>query len=579
MEEQDQTIWSGIKQTIDAYDTQQIEHNPSYAPSIRNVLDMIDYYWMSKYRDGDLDSSGLRKAFYNIVINPTEIAAKMIDLDTKDILVIAEDGQSYYPSWILGKELKLWMKNKKNVNGQTFGQLLNQMIMQFPKYGHLIVKKAKDTVHIVPIQNMYCNPEAKSFLDSDILIEKHPDCTAEFLRGQKKWNQDVVEKLISEFTNNGGVDIYEKYEATKEGNNYLVFPEGGNDEDILFESRINKGDLYKEIKWEDIPCRALGRGQVEKLFEAQIAKNQNENMLRGGYRWTSKHAWQTRDDNVAKNLISEIEDGDVLTVNSEITPISMEERNLGAINLGDNKWTDLIAKLSFSADSGLAGGDPKSGVTLGQTVLQTRMAGQYFDLKREDLGMFVKDILMDWTMPEFKKQKRDIHNLMLGEFDEDELTKLKDMVATSDNNASLISQIKKTGRIPNTQEMEVLKAINKEKINRKKELKIPKGFYEDIKYKIDIVITNEQIDIASRVTTLQTVLQIIGSNPTILKDPKTKKVFYKLLDMAGISPLDFKDEEPNMMDTIGQIQPQRGGSIAKIQQNNGVSASSQISTL
>jgi hypothetical protein len=302
-------------------------------------------------------------------------------------------------------------------------------------------------------------------------------------------------------------------------------------------------------------------------------------MLRGGYRWTSKHAWQTRDDNVAKNLISEIEDGDVLTVNSEITPISMEERNLGAINLGDNKWTDLIAKLSFSADSGLAGGDPKSGVTLGQTVLQTRMAGQYFDLKREDLGMFVKDILMDWTMPEFKKQKRDIHNLMLGEFDEDELTKLKDMVATSDNNASLISQIKKTGRIPNTQEMEVLKAINKEKINRKKELKIPKGFYEDIKYKIDIVITNEQIDIASRVTTLQTVLQIIGSNPTILKDPKTKKVFYKLLDMAGISPLDFKDEEPNMMDTIGQIQPQRGGSIAKIQQNNGVSASSQISTL
>lgn len=575
------TIWDGIKQTIDAYDNQQIDNNPSYAPSVRNVLDMIDCYWMSKYRDGDLDASGLRKAFYNIVVNPTEIAAKMIDLDTKDVIVIAEDGQSFYPSWILGKELKLWMKNKKNENGQTFGQLLNQMVLQFPKYGHLIVKKAKDTVHIVPIQNLYCNPEAKNFLDSEILIEKHPDCTAEFLRSQKKWNQDVVEKLISNFTDNGngeGIDVYEKYEATKDGNNYIIFPEGGNDEDILFESRINKGDLYKEIKWEDIPGRALGRGQVEKLFEAQIAKNQNENLLRGGYRWTSKHAWQTRDDNVAKNLISEIEDGDVLTVNSEITPISMEERNLGAITIGDSKWNDLIAKLSFSAEP-LSGETPKSGVTLGQTVLQTRMAGQYYDLKREDLGMFIKDILMEWIMPEFKKQKRDIHNLMLGEFDEDELTKLKDMVATSENNSSLLAQIKKTGRIPTSQEMEILKSINKEKLNRKKEIKIPKGFYDDIKYKIDIVITNEQIDIASRVTTLQTVLQIIGSNPTILKDPKTKKVFYNLLDMAGISPLDFKDEEPDMIDTIGQIQPQRGGSIAKIQQNNGVSATNQASII
>jgi hypothetical protein len=259
----------------------------------------------------------------------------------------------------------------------------------------------------------------------------------------------------------------------------------------------------------------------------------------------------------------------------------MEERNLAAINVGDAKWNDLIAKLSFSADNGLGGADPKSGVTLGQTVLQTKMAGQYFDLKREELGMFIKDILMEWIMPEFKKQNRNIHSLMLGEFDEDELTKLKDMVNVGDNNNSLLAQIKKTGRIPNSQEMEIFKAINKERNNKKKELKIPKGFYDNLKYKIDIVITNEQIDMASRMTTLQTVLQIIGGNPTILKDPRTKKVFYKLLDMAGISPLDFKEEEPSMSDMLSNanIQPQRGGSVAKLPQTSNASSSNKVTTL
>ena len=85
-----------------------------------------------------------------------------------------------------------------------------------------------------------------------------------------------------------------------------------------------------------------------------------------------------------------------------------------------------------------------------------------------------------------------------------------------------------------------------------------------MKYKIDIIITNEQIDVAARMTTLQTILQIIGANPTILREPRTRKIFYKLIDLAGFSPVDFGIEEPvgveEMM--VGQV-AERGGSIAR----------------
>jgi len=98
-------------------------------------------------------------------------------------------------------------------------------------------------------------------------------------------------------------------------------------------------------------------------------------------------------------------------------------------------------------------------------------------------------------------------------------------------------------------------------------LVIPKGYYDDIKYKIDVVITNEQIDVATKLTTLQTILTIIGTNPTILQDPRTKKVFYQLLDLAGISPIQFEQEIPSLTEVSiveGGRVAERGGGIPKI---------------
>ena len=558
-------LWQEVVEpAIEQFNNAQgLNINPSFAKRQQDVLNLIDLYWMSRFKDGDLDSTGYKKAFYNIILNPVDVASKLIDLDTKDIRIIAGNGQSYYPSWLMSKDLKIWMKDKKNQDKKTFGQFLNQIIFNWPKYGHILLKKVRDTIHLVPLQNIINAQDAQSILTSDLVIERHDYTLYQFK--QQKWDKALIDYIIQKYEKDGRVVIYEVHGECDcvEGHNYHILPENcKEDEHILFHDYIERDNLYKELKWDDIIKRALGRGQAERLFEAQIAKNQTENLFRAGLRWTSKHIFQTRDDTVAKNLITAIENGDIMTVNSEITPIAIEERNLHAYNASEQKWDKNIADVSFSY-SELSGERPPAGTPLGTSILQTQMSGQYFDLKREELGLVLKDVISDWIIPEFKKNKKKEHSLMTGEFDEEELDKLRGLILTNRTNKAILKYIAKNMSLPSSKESEVLKAIEKEQISKAREIKIPDNYYEDLKYKIDIIITNEQIDMASRMTTLQTVLQVLGSNPTIMRDPRTKKIFYKLLDLAGFSPIDFEVEETGEIENVIQEQAQLGGSVAR----------------
>ena len=77
-----------------------LEFAPSFAPTEKDIIQLINLYWVDKYKSGDTNESGWKRAFYNVVENPTLVASKQIDLDTKDFKIIAADGKSFYPAWI-----------------------------------------------------------------------------------------------------------------------------------------------------------------------------------------------------------------------------------------------------------------------------------------------------------------------------------------------------------------------------------------------------------------------------------------------------------------------------------------------
>lgn len=551
-------IHAKIQKILTDFDEVKLDFAPTYAPKQKDIISLIDYYWVSKYRDGDKDSLGFMKPFYNVIINPTEVASKMIDIDTKDIRVIAEDGQSYYPAWFFSKELKYWMKEK------GFGKLLNEIIYNLPKYGTVVLKKYGEEIKLVPLQNLRNNQIIRTLKD-DVIVEEHEEPISAFKARAEIWGQKAIDNALSDVDREQKkIKWFEAYgnfiddNGKSLKNNYFIYTEQGKE--ILSEKLPECP--YREIHWDKLEGRWLGRGQVEKFFEAQIQQNKVANMKSQSLNWTSKRVWQTRDEGITRNLMTDINNGDILRVNSEITPVSTEERNLSAYREEEERWDALVERLGFSYDI-MSGRRAPSGTPLGSSILQTQMAGGFFDLKREDIGMFLRNLILEWILPMFMKEKNISHKIMVSEFSEDELTTLRGLIVQSKTNKAILDYITKSGNVPDESEIEALKQIIGIKVKSEKQIEIPANFYSNLKYKLDIVITNEQIDLASKFQAVQVVIQMLGSNPTILQDPNMKKYFMQLLDIIGISPAQFESIEP-IEEPLITRPAQMGGSIARV---------------
>lgn len=552
--------------------------NPSFAPTQWELLDLIDLYWVDKFRDGDTTLSGWKRVFYNAIFNPTLIASKMIDFDTKDVRVIAVEGASYYPSWFFTRDLNSYMRLK------NFGAFLNELIYLYPKYGSIVIKKVGDQVFCVPLKNLAWDTDVNDLCDSGFIIEKHI-YTPSGLRRQK-WDKTAIEEAITlasgsgtngvvegitsaneSISNEKRIEVFERFGSVKgERDNYWIVTREGV---VLASMHFDDvSELYRKCDWDKIPGRMLGRGTVEKLFEAQIQINRVANYKTEGLHWSSKRIFQTRDNTFGKNLKDDVENGEVLNPNSEITPVMMEERNLGAYTSEENRWDKLIQDLSFSY-SGVSGERPPANTSLGVANNQIQQAGAFFDLKKEDLGMFLKQMILDWIIPTFKTQSATEHVMMMQDFEESELSKIKDMLTNHRANADIFDYITRNKKIPDATESQMIRSLAKDKVQREKEITIPANFYENLKYKIDVVLTNEQLDVAARLTTLQSILGLLNSQPGIMENPRTKNVFFKLLDLSGFSPVDMgmDDSAPQEMPSILEgLKP--GGSLPRPMNTN-----------
>jgi len=304
----------------------------------------------------------------------------------------------------------------------------------------------------------------------------------------------------------------------------------------------------------------LGRGQVEKLFEAQIQMNKVANFKSEGLEWTSKHLFQTRDDGVNRNLMNNTKNGDVLIVNSGVEQVPMEERNLSAYMEEESRWDKLIDRRTFSYDA-VRGERAPAGTPLGSSILQAQMAGGFFDLKREDFGMFIKDIIVDWILPSFQKQVRNTHTIFLGEFTEGELSNIRNVLSSYYTNEAIINFIIKNKRIPDDKEAQLLRGIVSDKITLKKTLDVPEGYYKDIDYKVLIDITGESIDTVTKTQSLLYLVSLLSANPNIMQDPRIKEIVLEVMNYAGISPKRMI-ETPKLEETLQQVMPKEAMPVA-----------------
>jgi len=550
-------IIKAIKSEIDYCETTKIKSNPSYTQTEMARLDLIDKYMMSQYRDSDTDSFGNQMVFYNIVSLPVEVASKMLDFDTRDIKLIDEMG-SYWETWLMEKELHFWMKDK------YFGRQLNDFAFRLPRDGHIIVKKVDDDVQVVPLKNLRFRPDVNK-LDDTPVIEKYEYQYDQFVSEAKKRGWDNWQK-VKRMDDNVQDGNYEK-----SGNKVCVyeaqFPNGflkaqDNWYLVSYDGHVlaygDKDQSYKGTHWEKVYDRLLGRGQVEKLFNEQIYLNRIGNYKAEGLHWSSKHLFQTRDSSMNTNLLGESENGEIFITNDPLTPVPVEERNLTFYNYEEGRWEKHANERTFTTDP-VMGTRAPTGVPYSAQMLQAQMTKGFYDQKREDLGMFVKEILWDWILPEFKKDKKKEHKVLM--------RNLLGSGSGSDKyfNMHLTAELNKEKMIkvmsPEVEQMK--KALIAERLKGKK-IEIPQGTYDNLKIKMDIVMDDENIDTAGKLQTLQMLLQMINSNPAIFQNKMTKDIIFKTLNLSGFNPndFDFNDPVPTLQEASAGAQMQRGGSIA-----------------
>ena len=544
-----------IKAEIKEFNDTSIEIVGGFNFNQAATLNRIYLYYNSKYESGDLDEQGDKKYFYNINRNPCNIGTKSIDFDTKHIQLQTAGGGTSLKTWFFERDLKFWMKDQK------FGKVLNRIFQELPIFGSVVLKIIGGKPYFVDLRNFIVEQSADTLKQSNYVIEIHNYTPVEFRRigKEKKWNNvdEVIE--ASRETSNPYIVVYERYGEVEEDGEYafkrIILTDMHKDTEIILDEKEIDELPYREFHWEKIPGRWLGVGRVEVLFDPQIRTNEISNQQVKSSYWATLRLWQTRDEGINRNLLTDVENGEVLHVDDELVQVDMADRNLAYYTQEINRWLANRDELTITYDPQRGERSP-SGTTLGEVSIIVGQSGAYFDQIRENIAMATKDLLYEDIIPQFAKENSGEHILRIAGED---LDKINNLIIESQTRKRLFEFLTRERKLPNAMQFDLIKSIIAERVKRGKEqlIKIPKEFYKDIKYKIDIVIVGEALDTRMKAANLFAALQAITADPTLLTDPAKKKFFYRYLEQGGISPIDFEPEVTSP--TIGEVAQKRAG--------------------
>jgi hypothetical protein len=565
-------ILKTIYEEIDEFQKKSIQIVPGFSFNQKDTIEKVHRLYNSKFESGDVDADGDKKYFFNIVKNPCKVTTKAIDFDTKDIRILTAGGGTPLKTWFYERDLKFWMRDK------NFGKTLNRIFQELPIFGSVVLKVIKGTPYFVDLRNFVLNQSADTLSDTNHIIERHLYTPQQFMKIGKQLGWNDLEKTVDEFRKMKDVDyicVYERYGEVEEGEEgYKKYPykrifiaDVGVDEYDLNRNIIPYGGVilkedeieehpYHEFHLDKLPGRWLAVGVVEMLVDPQTRQNEIANLQAKGSYWAVLKLFQTRDQGISRNLMTDVRNGEVLKVDGEVTQINMEDRNLAFFNEETNKWLRNRDELSFAYDV-VQGERLPSGTPLGSAKLAAGMTMSFFAQIQENIALDVKEFLYKVILPRFEQDSHGEHVLRLVGEDLDVInTLIIEQMATNELFRFLTTQHK----LPESLHFDMIKAAIGEQVKSgvEKLVKIPKGFYDHLKYKIDIVITSESQDPNNAAQMEFAALQYMSVDPNLRQDPVRWKIFLSILEKQGLDISKFESIKPADVESLMAQQPQKG---------------------
>lgn len=515
--------------------------NEGYFFNQNDAISIIDLYYNSKFESGAHDKQGQRKLFMNVGKFRTDVASKQIDLDTKDFKFTPADYADPWTAIFLQKDFKEWAKES------TFGELINTCVDNLPKYGSVVLKKVGKELKHVPLQNLVNEQTAETLETANYVTEIHPDMHIWEIQDMPNWNSDGLSMDYADT-----MTVYERYGYVPlawlkkingekyEDSEWLIFRKAlvimgfvkmGKDTSmkegshIFFAGQVSKLP-YREAHWSKQHGRWLGCGVMEDLVENQQAKNIIVNLIRRSLHWSSKRVLQSStSDVIAKNLVKDVADGEILEVgvNGQINQVDLTSKSNGEYQQFLNEWERNSDQKSFTYEvatgESLPGGTPfRLGVVLSNAV------NSYFKKKQEYLGLFLKKCIIDFLIPQFMKDMQNearVLAMFSGESGYEVVKKAAlDFVRCQAANISLM-----TGKEVDPTAIEQIVTPFEEA----QALFFKNVDYTNYKFKFDLDVTGEDVDIQGKTETLKSLFTLLAQQG----DPRAEKVLERIADLAG----------------------------------------------
>ena len=565
------SIYSFIRTQVSDYKTKTVPLASGLDFNQFQTLNRTELYSNSTYETGNTDSKGRDKPFFNINKAPVLVETRATDVDTKDFSIISDSRKHYVQSWLYSVENRIWMRESK------FDRFLNTFGRTLVKYGGALAKKIEHKGELkivtVPWSNLITD---QTDIMHGVVIERHNWSPSKLKKMEGVWSNideaiaTATQKKVdtngeeaeipgntveifevhgdlpeSMYMENGREDVYFGQVHIIAG----VFNYSVSDYDQVIEGGVvlykNKEDVkpYKYLARDPVPGRALGVGVVEDLFEAQRWTNDAVIEEKRVMEIAGKVIFQTSDKTVdIDNLAHDLDHGDLLKYKTDpIRQVNLIPSAVPQYNGIIDKWNAQATKVTSTPES-VTGETLPSGTPYRLGLLQNQSGTSIFQYRLEEKGVFLKEMWMDWVFPHLTKKLKKAHTLTT-DFDLADLQKIDDAFINFNVNKQIIENLRK-GKATSAAEAAELEQFLSSTIKQTKNrrfIEIPEGFYDNVKYRLDVLITDESLNKAVYLESLNSLLQLMASNPAIAQDPKLTKIANSIMEVSGFSPVEMAE--------------------------------------
>jgi len=214
------------------------------------------------------------------------------------------------------------------------------------------------------------------------------------------------------------------------------------------------------------------------------------------------------------------------------------------------QWQALGRDITGTPEA-VTGNTMPSGTAYRQVAALQQEAHSLFELMTENKGLYLEEIIKNVVVPFFKKKLNNTKEVALV-LESEELQRFDDLALP----AELENELKRIGGTPTIEEL----TGNIQQRNAQLGMirfvtpgaTTWKEYFKDLEDDIEVVVTNENLNKETTMTTLTTVLQTIAQNPAILQAPVAKRLFAKILETTGeVSPIELQSMAiPQMPPTV-----------------------------